>query len=278
MKKTITCTVCPQGCEIEAEFTGAASGHDLDLGGEEILFLDVVLFLEDGKDRFLNGFLFLFVRALNGLGADDNVQRLAFDNNGALLAHLVRGKMREQVGDADHGVLGVLADNDVHKAAVLLGNHAMHRKGHCDPLILLDAAIIMRVQIRKAGFLIHGVLLEVDAGRVDMRAHDVHTLFKGLLANHEKHDGLAHAVGVDAIARAELFALGDNFREIAIAMLFRKLNGLAHAFALGLAIVEKLNVVLGDSLELFELLIRIGGPCNFSFHIETNLCFSMKTL
>ncbi len=24
MKKTITCTVCPQGCEIEAEFTGAA--------------------------------------------------------------------------------------------------------------------------------------------------------------------------------------------------------------------------------------------------------------
>ena len=24
MKKTITCTVCPQGCEIEAEFTNAA--------------------------------------------------------------------------------------------------------------------------------------------------------------------------------------------------------------------------------------------------------------
>lgn len=24
MKRTITCTVCPQGCEIEAEYTGAA--------------------------------------------------------------------------------------------------------------------------------------------------------------------------------------------------------------------------------------------------------------
>ena len=42
---------------VEAHVAGGAGGHDLDLGGEEVLLLDVVLLLEDVQEHLLDGLL-----------------------------------------------------------------------------------------------------------------------------------------------------------------------------------------------------------------------------
>ena len=67
---------------VETHVAGGAGGHDLDLGREEVLLLDVVLFLEDVQehlfDGLLGGVLVVLVK-LDGAAAHDHVEDLGVD-------------------------------------------------------------------------------------------------------------------------------------------------------------------------------------------------------
>ena len=232
---------------VKTEIACCTGGNNFQFGGEEVLFFDIVFFFEQSKNSSFDGLFFFIVE---GFAADDNVQLFAFDNNGTLFAHLIAAEVRKQVGNADDGIGGIFTDNDVNKRAVLLCNNAVHCKGHCNPLILFDTAVVMRVEICKIGVLIEGILLKVNAGGVNMSADDVQTLENGLFADFEKHERFAHEVGIDAVAGVELFAACNYGVKVAITLCFCHFNSLCNAFALGFAVVKELDVFGGDCVEL----------------------------
>ena len=84
--------------------------------------------------------------------------------------------MNKQVGHAENGVALIVAHVYVHDRAVLLGDDAVHSERERNPLVVLDTAVVVRVEKREAVALVERVLLQVEAGAVDVRAQDVHTL------------------------------------------------------------------------------------------------------
>ena len=67
--------------------------------------------------------------------------------------------MNQKVRNPEDGILRLLTDIDGNKAAVLFGNDPVQGQGQSHPLILLDAAVIMRVQKSQVAVLIEGILL-----------------------------------------------------------------------------------------------------------------------
>ena len=175
-------------------------------------------------------------------------------------------QVNQKIADAEHGIVLVLAHGDGHDGAVLLHDNAMQRQRNGDPLIVLDAAVIMRVQIRQTAVLIQRILLYVHARRIDVRAQNVDALFHGRLADDEEHDALAHPVGIHLVAGLQRFSMGDFVFQIRVALRLGQLHDLGHAFALGLAVVKKRAIARAYLLQMGAFRVRIGFPCNFPFH------------
>ena len=173
--------------------------------------------------------------------------------------------MHQQVGNAEHRIAVRFADIDKHLLAALLDDNAVQRQRNRNPLILLDAAVVMRIQIRQILILIQRVLLHVDARRVDVRAEDIHARVQRLLAQHEEHEALPHPVDVNARAGGELSALANSSHQILKAALLRHLYRIIDALALGLAVVNKIAVSLGKRFNL-AVVLCVSRPRIFSFH------------
>ena len=95
--------------------------------------------------------------------AHEDVQVLALHHLVGLLRHLLAGQVDQQVGDAEHRIVRVVAHLGVHHGAVFLRDHAVQRQRQRDPLVVLDAAVIMRIEQREPVRLVQRVLLEVEA-------------------------------------------------------------------------------------------------------------------
>ena len=78
--------------------------------------------------------------------------------------------MRQQVGDDEARLIRFSADADIHDSAVLEHGNAVQLEWDSYPLIFLYPAVIVRAEIAELVRLIHRVLLEVDARRIDMGA------------------------------------------------------------------------------------------------------------
>ena len=63
-----------------------------------------------------------------------------------VLGHLVLCEMRQQIGDRELRILGILADDDLNGLAVLLRHDAVDFQRDGDPLVFLDAAVVMRLE------------------------------------------------------------------------------------------------------------------------------------
>ena len=162
-------TVAENHGAVKAELARTARRHDLELCGEEVLFGDIVFLGEDLQDIGLDG-LFLgeflpggsvvvgFARVLGDIGieherlaADEQIERLALDDLARILLHLLLRQVNEQVGDDEHGVGRIFAHCDGHDGPVGLGDDAVNGQRERDPLVLLDAAIVVRVEKRQVG-------------------------------------------------------------------------------------------------------------------------------
>ena len=134
---------------------------------EEILLGDAVHVIECGEHRELDPVLAL-ARIWNR--ADEKLKSLACYALGHRLFHLLLRKMRQQVGDDEARLIRFSADADIHDSAVLEHGNAVQLEWDSYPLIFLYPAVIVRAEIAELVRLIHRVLLEVDARRVDMGA------------------------------------------------------------------------------------------------------------
>ena len=84
-----------------------------------------------------------------GNGADDNIERLTLDDLRGLFLHLIGSQMRQQIGDDKLGIIAVAADDNVDDLAGLQRNHTVQFQRNGNPLIFLDTAVIMGLEIGK---------------------------------------------------------------------------------------------------------------------------------
>ena len=258
---------------VEAQLACAAGGNDLELARKEVLFFHAVFLGEQREHgrfhRFFFrellefGFLgvFLAFGLRGGAAACEHIEVFALDDLGCLLLHLVVGKMDEQVGDAEHGVARVFAHVHALNAAVFFRDNAVNGERKRDPLVLLDAAVVMRVEQRQIARLIERVLLDVQTRAVDVRAQNVQTVLHGAAADVRQDDGLAVQFGVYLVACGELLARGARLVERNVARLARLRDGGRHAFALGLVGADEIDVVGCELLELGQLRLVVCEPC-----------------
>ena len=237
---------------VEAHFPGFAGGHDIQLGGEEVLLDDAVLFVEPLHDVQLYQIAAL---TLNGFGAQDHIQLLTADDLAGGLFHLACCQVGQQIGDHQHGIVLVFAYGDGDGRAVLADHHTVERQGQSYPLVLLHTAVVMGLEEGDLGILIQGIGLQIHPGRVHMGGADVDTLFQGLLADDGQGDGLAVVIVIDFVAGLGGHAGNEGDETLLLGFS----DGPGGCLPFGLACIDKRHITLGKSVDLCPVIGRNAG-------------------
>ena len=188
------------------------------------------------------------------------------DGFGSGFLHLVAREMDEQVGDAEHGVGGILAHADIDRGAVLLAHDAMDGERGGYPVVGLHAAVVVGVEVGHIAGLVQRVLLDIESRAVDMRAQDVHALFERGGAQVHEHEGLLVVHGVNLVAGLEGTSLGHSVLEVYVAGCLGEGDGCGHALALGFVLADEGAVVAAELFELGKRCVIVCLPCVRTFH------------
>ena len=253
--------VLPVGADhaaVKADVARRERRHGGELRRQEVLLRNAVFIMQQREHGELHT-----VAALTGIrhAADDDIECLAGDALLHGLAQLILAKVRQEVCDDKLRLIRLAADGDVDRAAVLERDRAVQLQRDRDPLVLLDAAVIMRLKIRQLRILVHRRLLEIEARGIDVRARDHTAVIERLLAEHGQHERLAAVVDIHLRARLQLHAERIRHKARVLRHADRLLDGLA----LGARGVEKALIPLGigkDLTGLFgvDLIIPVLGP------------------
>ena len=158
--------------------------------------------------------------------------------------------MGEQVGDVEYRIARLLADAHLDLFAVFPDDDTVQGQRDRRPLVLLDTAIVVRLEIADLLGLIQRVLLEVKARGVDMCRAEANAVGHGRRADGRQNDRLAAVVEVDLVAGFELHAGLERH----IALLFQLGNEELHRLALGLAGVHEVHVIAAETLAVLFIL------------------------
>ena len=223
---TVVLTVAADERAVHADVARFKARHDLQLGREEVLFRDVVAVVQKRHDREHHA-----LSALPGVGdaAGEKVQILARNDVRAVLGHLVLCEMRQQVGDRELRILWILTDDDLNGLAVLLRHDAVDFQRDGDPLVFLDAAVVMRLEKADLVLFVERDGLEVKARGIDVRRGDVRAMVERFTAHNGEHERLAAHALIDLCARLEHHAALIRHK----AERFGLRDGLGHGLALG---------------------------------------------
>ena len=243
----VVLTVGADHAAVKADVARRERRHGGQLRRQEVLLRDAVFIIEQGQHGELHT-----VAPLAGIrhAADDDVECLARDALFHGLAHLILAEVRQQIGDDKLRLVRLAADGDIDRAAVLERDGAVQLQRDRDPLVLLDAAVIVRLEIRQLRVLVHRRLLEIKARRVDVRARDHAAVVERLLTEHGQHERLAAVVDIHLRARLQLHAERIRHEARVLRHADRFLDGLA----LGACGVEKLLISLSVGKDLPRLL------------------------
>ena len=232
---------------IEAQVARHAGGDELELGGEEVLLGHAVGVGQEAQDVTLDGLLGVLVGRGIGSRADEHVHVLGVEGLGDLLAALLGAEVREDVGDLEDGIAGVVTDGDLDLRAIGLDDDPVEGEGVDQPVKLLDAAVVMGVEVSQAALFAEGDGLEVDARGVGVAADDVDAVGDGLLADDGGHQRLAVVAAIDLVARLQRL----EGRELTEAEGLDATHGFGVGTSLGLGDTQIADVILG--------VIRAGG-------------------
>ena len=181
--------------------------------------------------------------------------------------------MDKEISDAEHGVVRLLPERDRDRCAVLLDDDTVQGERYRHPLVLLDAAVVMRIKVRQPAVLIERILLHIKAACVDVRTEDIHAVLHRLCSDMKEHNRLFHVDGVDLIPRAELRPLSDNVRQIAVARRLGSAHRFLHTLALRLAVREKINIAACEGIHRCTFLCRIARPNRLFLIVAHNRAF-----
>ena len=174
--------------------------------------------------------------------------------------------MNKKIRDHEYRIILILSDGNLLRRPVLLHDHAVQRQRLRHPLILLDAAVIMRIQISKPLILIERILLHINARRINVCAQDVHARRNRLLPEAEKRQHLLHAHRIYLISRFQALSHCHHLIQVPVAGLLRHTDAELHALPLRLAGIKAGFISFTDLFKLFQLLAVVRTPCTFSIH------------
>ena len=145
-------TVGGDEAAVEADVARLAGGHDLQLGGDEVLLHDAVFLIEELEDVELEAIRAVLSRERTA--ADEQVQALAGNGLVERLFALLAAEVRQQIVDDELRVALVRADVDGDRGTVAAHDHAVQLKGDRHPLVLADTAVVVGLEVGHLGLLV----------------------------------------------------------------------------------------------------------------------------
>ena len=114
--------------------------------------------------------------------------------------------MGKQIADVEDRIVLIFPDADGHIGAVLLGHDPVQRKRQGHPLILLDAAVIVRLEESDSFRLIKRVRPDIKPGAVDVSRCDEKSIIQRFLSHDCRNEALVLVEPVDPVACLILLA------------------------------------------------------------------------
>ena len=241
---------------VQTDVAGLVGRHDLDLGAGEVALGDAVGLVQHAQDVELDALLGVLI--LDGQGRNDDVEVLGGNALGQRLGALLGTQMRQQIGDAEHGVVVLLTDADVDPGAVGAVDDTVQGQRDGGPLVLAHAAVVVGAQVADVGLFKHGHGAQVEARGVDVGNVQVEALLEVLRADGRGQHALFAVDGVDlgagGVARAghKLLIAGGG----------QQLFAVGRGLALGLGVVQEGLVALAEVLRGGN---GIGGRVGYRF-------------
>ena len=155
----------------------------------------------------------------------------------------------------------------------------MQRQGQRYPLVVLDAAIVVRIEEGEPVVLVYRILLQVQAGAIDVGTQDVQARLERLGAKVREDQRLAVHASPYLVARLKLAAFANRRFERFVARSFRLLNSSSKATALGFVVGDVVDIAGSQAVKLFELVGAVALPCVLAFqenHLSRKLVYRRK--
>ena len=144
---------------------------------------------------------------------------------------------------------------------------------------MLDAAVVVSVEEGEAVVLVYRILLQVQAGAVDVSAQDIQARLERLGADMSQNERLAVHTSPYFAARFERAALANHILKRFIARSFCLLNGGRKATALSFVVRDVVDIAGSQTVELFKLVGVVAFPCVLAFqenHLSRKLVYRRK--
>ena len=268
---TVVLSISRDHAAVQSAFSGFSCRNHLQLRGEEILFFKIIFFFQDAKDILFDSLFFLFVcLCRQRSAADQDIQLFSFDYLSRFFLHLLGSQMRKKIADVQDRIVFILPDHNIQDRTVFFCHNAVDRKRKGHPLVFLDSAVIMRVQISQVRILIQRVLLDIQSGRIDVCTKNIHPLCDIFRSHMIQRDGLFHAHIVQLVAGHDLFAAGKFLLQAYKTGSLRLPDRLRHTFSFGFTLVQKIPVGSVHRFQFLQLCLRIVNPSVSSFHYSVS--------
>ena len=154
--------------------------------------------------------------------------------------------MDQKIRDKEYRIVFILTYAQDHGLSAFLYDHAVNSQRERHILILLDAPVIMSVQICDIAVFIEGILLDVEPGGINMRADNIEAFLDRRPADLKHDHGFVHPHTVDPVTGLQFSAFPAHLIEFHISVGFRVVHKTVHAFALRLAAAQKLLIVFRE--------------------------------
>ncbi len=161
---SVVLTVAYDHGPVESQVHGLAGRNGAELGRQEIAFRYAVLLVHYAHHVELDLLRYFIVGICPASG--EYVHLLSFQRLGHGLLHLILCQVRQEVGDAEAGLVLLLAYGDLHGAPVLKTDDAVEGERDREPLIFLYPAVIVCFEVGHTHALEQRIGFEIQSGAV----------------------------------------------------------------------------------------------------------------
>ena len=182
---------------VEPDVPRHPSGNDLQLSTEQIVLADLVRLLEIVDKTRLR----LRVLAVRKRCPTDGIKVFRREKLVAFLLRLVLAEVRQDVGDHEDWIIRLVADLDENLRAVRADNRPVKGERQREPLVLLDAAVHVAVEVDAAALFVKRFRLEVETWRIRVPADDLESRLGDFpLADDSRHHRPVLIASIDLVA------------------------------------------------------------------------------
>ena len=266
---TVILSVCKHHAAIQTTITCFSCRNNLQFCRKKIFLFHLIILFQQLHYICLDSFFFFLFQTLilfDRTTSDQQVQLFSFNNCGRFLFHLLCCKMDQQICNNENRIIFLFSNADIYNCSILFCDHSVQCQRKCNPLILLNSAIIMCIKISKFIIFIKWVLLYINAWGIYMGSEKIHSLFQWLCSHMEHCDGLVHAYCVYLISCLYFFTVSDDLFQVLIPFFFNSFNRKTYTFPLCLSGIQAGLIILIYCLKTAQFLCTVLTPCIFSLH------------